>query len=141
MLFITQKGFNTRKALLKYLFVKKNVITYIDADLKKIDVEKGASNQNGQIFRSITDLHKIVRSQFPKTKFESTVRIISELIESDRNIALIWCNHISKVVVKYTIPQENSYLTNYSKKNYYQNKGIDGYSLKDYIEIIENQKK
>src|SRR5690554_4347352 len=110
MLFIKcESNFNTRKELLRYIFDVKNITTYKDKELTQIDVNIGASGDQNQIYRSITDLHQIVLSQFPKTKFESTIRIISELIDERKNIALIWCNHIQKVVVKYTVPAENSY--------------------------------
>ena len=64
-----------------------------------------------------------------------SARASLELIEEDKYVVLVWCNQIQKVVVKYVSNTSAIWMSDYSKKNYYDRKGVDGYSLKDYEEI------
>lgn len=129
----TSKEFSTRKDLVQYLLTSK-VASYNDKNCKDKQCEAGR-------YRSVTDIHKIVLSRFPKTSFKAMLRIIAELIDENMDIAMIWCTQVNKVVVRYITNSERKYITSYSKDRYYESAGVDGYSLKDYATIINDIKK
>lgn len=131
---------STRKQLLRYFLRAKSIPTYEDKECTKIQCDGKGEDTQATAFRSITDLHMIVKSRFPKTSLEGIVKIIYEFISEDKAVVLVYCTAINKVVVKYYNNPNASYITNYSKKNYINTKGIDGYSLNDYEKIIENLK-
>jgi hypothetical protein len=120
---------NTRKALIRYFLRGKAYATYSD---KECLIEQCKPTAN----RSITDLYKIVLSRFPNTSFESLLKIIKEFMEEDKSIILIWCNDICKPVIKFVENKSAAWISDFSKKNYYHSKGVDGYSLYDYEEIM-----
>lgn len=119
---------NTRIELLRK-FINLKPATYSDESYKDLQCEKGR-------FRSITELHQIVLSRFPKTSFEAILRIIKDLIREDKAITMVWCTQVNKVVLKYLDEATQAYISDYSLKNYYDKKGVDGYSLADYNEIL-----
>jgi hypothetical protein len=89
-------------------------------------------------FRSITELHEIVQSRFENTSLEAVVKIINTIIEESNSVILIYCTQVEKVVVKYVANKAAQWISEYSLKNYYTKKGVDGYSLKDFQKINEN---
>lgn len=131
----------TRKQLLRYFLRGKSIPTYEDEEFKKFQCDGKGNDSKINAYRSITDLHMIVKSRFPNTTFNAVVKIIGDFIEEDKSVLLIWCNMINKVVVKYYNNPNSKYITKYSRENYYDTKGIDGYSLKDYEKIIKNTRK
>lgn len=119
----------TRKSFLKKLITQSGVITYKDLNCSEIQCD------NKSAYRSISELHIIVRTRFRLTSLKSLVKIIKEIIEEDKCIALVWCTQINKVVVKYMKNNNGYYITDYSKSNYYKSIGVDGYSLEMYDNI------
>jgi hypothetical protein len=127
----------TRKQLIRYFLRGKSIPTYSDPECKKLQCDGKGQDTKINAFRSITDLHMIVKSRFPETQLKTIVKIIYEFIKEDKNVILIYCNMIKKVVVKYSPNSKNEFVSIYSKKNYYDLKGIDGYSLNDYEKMQE----
>lgn len=128
----TNKVFSTRKEFVEYLLTSK-VGSYFDEACKQKQCESGR-------FRSVTEIHQIVMSRFPKTSFMAMLRIISELIDEKKGFAMIWCTQVNKVVLKYMSNNEMKYISNYSRSHYYESVGVDGYSLKDYEGFINKIK-
>jgi hypothetical protein len=127
-----------RKQLLRYFLRGKSIPTYSDIECTKLQCDgKGESGKGSS--RSITELHLIVKSRFPITSLEGVVKIVNDFIKEDNAVILIWCNKINKVVVKYQPNKSAEWMTSYSKKNYYNSKGVDGYSLADYEKMIQNE--
>lgn len=120
----------TRKGFIKKILTSKGVLTYTNAECTDVQcAKKGA-------FRSISELHLIVKSRFKFTSLEALLKILKEIIDEDKCVAIIWCTQIHKVVVKYQENTPKEYITQYSKSNFYETKGVDGWSLKDYETII-----
>lgn len=132
-MFIKSTGQSYNRRTLIELFLTERPATYDDESCTKENCRKGA-------YRSITDLLSIVRTYFPKTSMNDVLKIITTLIDKDQNIALIWCTQVKKVVLKYdTRPaMAKEYATKYSKNNYDNTKGEDGYSISDYRKLIKN---
>jgi len=122
---------STRKDLVRRFIRGKSYRTYSDEQCTQLQCEKGK-------FRSVTEIHSIVMSRFPKTSLEAIVRIINELIAEDACITMIWCTQVNKVVLRHLSSATKEYMSSYSRKNYYSTKGVDGYSLKDFEEIKNN---
>jgi hypothetical protein len=120
----------TRKGFIKKILTSKGVLTYTDEGCTQVQcAKKGA-------FRSVSELHLIVRSRFNLTSLKALLKILKEIIDEEQCVALIWCTQIHKVVVKYQENVPKEYITQYSKSNFYETKGVDGWSLKDYNDII-----
>ncbi len=119
----------TRKAFVKKLIMKKGVITYSDAEYLNIQCD------NKSAYRSVSELHIIVKTRFRLTSLKSLIKIIKEIINEEKCISLVWCTQINKVVIKYMENSNGYYITDYSKSNYYEKIGVDGYSLKMYDNI------
>lgn len=119
-----------RKEFLRKLITNKGFITYSDKDCTTIQCDRKSA------FRSVTELHMIVKSRFKITSLKAVVKIIKELIDEEKKISMVWCTQINKVVIKYLSSVPDSYITPYSKSNYFKSKGVDGYSLEDYENII-----
>lgn len=127
----------TRKSFIKKFLVGKQITSYHDAEFKNIQCDgKGESCEGAS--RSITELWELTKTRFPATSLNAVVKIIYELIRDDKFICLVWCNKIEKVVVKYVPNTSSKWITDYSLKNHYTKKGVDGYSLKDYNDIKES---
>lgn len=131
---------NTRKQFIRYFLRGKSIPTYEDKDCTKLQCDGKGEDTHATAFRSITDLHMIVKSRFPKTSLEGIVKIIYEFINEDKAVVLVWCKMINKVVVKYYNNPNGSYITKYSRENYTDTKGVDGYSLRDFDNIRKNLK-
>jgi len=119
----------TRKSFVRYFLRGKAYKTYSD---KECLIEQCKSTAN----RSVTDLHKMILSRFPNTSFESVIKIIKEFMNEDKSIILIWCNNINKPVMSFVNNETSDWISAFSKKNFYYSKGVDGYSLYDYEEIM-----
>ena len=126
----------TRKQLVRYFLRGKSIPSYENETCTITQCNGKGSGDSA--FRSITDLHMIVKSRFPKTSLEGVVKIINEFIKEDKAVVLVWCTIIQKVVVKYYNNSNSEYMSKYSKDKYYNTKGVDGYSLSDYDNIIKN---
>jgi len=126
----------TRKDLIRKFFRGQIIPSYTNPECTNLQCDgKGESGKGSS--RSITELHEIVKSRFPVTSLKAIIKIIYQIIEEDKSIILIWCNKINKVVVKYEPNKSANWITNYSRKNYFTQKGEDGYSLEDFEEIKE----
>jgi hypothetical protein len=125
----------TRTQLLRYFLRGKSIPTYDDPECTKLQCDGKGEDSKVNAFRSITDLHMIVLSRFPKTSLEAVVKILYDFINKDKTVVIVWCKMINKVVVKYYNNSNGSYITKYSRENYLNTKGVDGYSLKDYDQI------
>lgn len=119
-----------RKQLIETFVKAKGYNTFYDEKCLDLQCQSGR-------FRSITELHQIVLSRFPNTTFNAILRIIKELIDEKGEIQMVYCTEVNKVVLKYIGQSASSYVSQYSKKYYYDNKGEDGYSLSDYDKIIK----
>lgn len=117
----------TRKAFLKRFLVEGGYKTYTATG--EIQCE------NPKAYRSVTELHAMVCTRFKNTSLKAIVRIIDEIIQEEKNIVLVWCTQVNKVVIKRVKNTPQEYITDYSKRNYFNSKGVDGYSLKDYEDI------
>lgn len=120
-----------RKQFIKKLIIQEGVITYSDKECEIVQCDKKKA------YRSITELHIIVSTRFKFTSLKAVVKIIKEIIEEEKCIALVWCTVINKVVVKYQPNVPSEYITDYSRSRYLDSKGEDGYSLKDFENIIK----
>lgn len=120
----------TRKGFIKRILTSDGVITYSDEECTLIQCNKKNA------FRSVSELHLIVKSRFKFTSLEALMKILKEIIDEEKCVALIWCTQINKVVVKYQKNTPKEYITQYSKSHYYKTKGVDGFSLEDYEKII-----
>lgn len=121
----------TRKDLVRRFLNKTSPRSYSDAACTILQCDYGK-------YRSITELHEIVMSRFPKTTFDAMIRIVGELIAEDAGVSMVYCTQVNKVVLKYFDRPTRTYMTDYSRKNFLTKKGVDGYSLNDYEKIKEN---
>lgn len=131
----------TRKNFIKKFLTGKKIPSYSDSEFKVLQCNGKGENAIGAS-RSVTELWELTKSRFPATSLNSIIKILFEIIKEDSSIILVWCNKIQKVVVKYEPNASAKWITDYSIKNYYNNKGVDGYSLADYNEIkskLENK--
>lgn len=119
----------TRKQLIRYFLRGKAYKSYSDPECTELQCKASAN-------RSITDLLAIVRGRFPKTSLEAVVRILKEFMEEDKSVILVWCTQIKKVVIRCINNPSAQIISNTSKNNYYTNVGVDGYSLKDFEEMM-----
>ena len=125
----------TRTQLLRYFLRGKSIPTYDNPECTELQCDGKGEDSKVNAFRSITDLHMIVLSRFPKTSLDVIVKILYDFINKDKSVVIVWCKMINKVVVKYYNNSNGSYITKYSRENYLNTKGVDGYSLKDYDQI------
>ena len=129
-----------RTQLIRYFLRGKSIPTYSDLECTKLQCDGKGNDSGVNAFRSITDIHMIVQSRFPKTSLEYVTKIIYDFVKKDKSVVLVWCNMINKVVVKYYDNLNGAYISKYSRNNYLNTKGVDGYSLKDYDNMIKNEK-
>jgi hypothetical protein len=120
---------NTRKQLVRYFLRGKAYTSYADKECISVQCKCTAN-------RSITDLHSIIISRFPKTSLEAVVRIVREFMNEDKSIILVWCTQINKVVIRCINNPTSEWISKTSRNNYYTSKGVDGYSLKDFENIM-----
>ena len=128
----------TRKAFLEQFIKNGGYDTFSDPECKKLQCSKRSENGSNNSYRSITELNAILRSRFKITSLEGTVRLIKQLIDQDADITIVWCKMIKKCVVKYQKNTPKTYITDYSKSNYYKTKGVDGYSLEDFDNMYKS---
>jgi hypothetical protein len=119
----------TRRELIDYFLQGNAFTTYSDKDCTELQCERGK-------YRSVSELYQIILARFPKTSFKATLGIIGSILRQRKNIVLVYCTQVNKVVVKYACNSSLKYVSNYSRDNHLNTKGVDGYSLKDYLEII-----
>lgn len=122
----------TRKGFIKKILTSNGVLTYTNVECTNVQCAKKDA------YRSVSELHCIVKSRFKFTSLEALMKIIKEIIDEEQCVALIWCTQIHKVVIKYQPNTPKAYVTTYSKSNFYKTKGVDGMSLEDYERIINN---
>lgn len=120
----------TRKDLIRKFLRGVVYSSYNDEDCTQLQCK-------GSKFRSITELHEIVKSRFPVTSLKAIIKIIYQIIAEDQSVILVYCTQVNKVVVKYQPNKSAEWITSYSRKNYFTQKGEDGYSLEDFEEIKE----
>lgn len=119
-----------RKPLIQKFVENKGYNTYLDKECTNLQCPRGK-------YRSITELHQVILGRFPNTTFNAVLRIIKELIDENKGaIQMVYCTEVNKAVLKYIGESASSYVSNYSRKNFYETKGVDGYSLSDYDRII-----
>lgn len=132
---------HNRKQLIRYFLRGKSIPTYEDKECTKLQCDGKGNDTGVNAYRSITDIHMIVKSRFPKTSIEGVVKILDEFIKEDQAVVLVWCKMINKVVVKYYNNPNASYITKYSREGYIDAVGTDGYSLRDYDKMRKNIKR
>jgi hypothetical protein len=132
---------HNRKQLIRYFLRGKSIPTYDNKECTKLQCDGKGKDNGVTAFRSITDIHMIVKSRFPKTSIEGVVKILDEFIKEDQAVVLVWCKMINKVVVKYYNNPNASYITRYSRDGYIDTEGVDGYSLRDYDKMRKDIKK
>lgn len=116
-------------------FLKIKPSSYNDENYTNLQCESGR-------FRSITELHEVVKSRFPVTSFEAILRIVKTLIDEEgAGVSMVYCTQVNKVVLRYFNKSTKKYITSFSRDNYYKTKGVDGYSLEDYEKMIEKLNK
>ena len=120
----------TRKQLIRYFLRGKAYVSYSDPECTQVQCKATAN-------RSITDLLAIVKGRFPKTSLEAIVRILREFMQEDKSVILVWCTQINKVVIKCINNPTSEIVSNHSRNNYYTNVGVDGFSLKDYEQMMK----
>jgi hypothetical protein len=120
----------TRKEFIKKILTNKGVITYSNKECTVIQCDKK------EAYRSISELHEIVKTRFKFTSLEALLKIIKAINDEDKCIGIVWCTQIEKVVVKYMKNTPGTYITTYSRDRYYDSKGVDGKSLADYEKIM-----
>lgn len=119
---------NTRIAFIRK-FVESKAPSFSNEACTVLQCEKGR-------YRSITELHQIVLSRFPKTSFEAILRIVKELIGNESPIVMCYCTTVKKVVLMYATNATKQYISTNSLNNYMDREGVDGYTLRQYLEII-----
>lgn len=127
----------TRKAFFKTFIKNGGYDTYFDKECTKIQCNKISKGGNNS-YRSVTELHAILKSRFKLTTLKATIKILKEIIAEEKNIVMVWCTQINKCVIKYYKNMSSEYITSYSKDRYYKTKGVDGYSLKDFDDIYKS---
>jgi hypothetical protein len=116
----------TRKEFMKAFF--ETVPATYDKD--------GNVQCNARRKRSVTDMHLLVQSRFPKTSIESVIRILGELSQEGL-LMLTYCGIIHKAVVIsfYTTPTSSIRFVSNWAKNKLNIVGDDGYDLALIIQI------
>lgn len=122
---------STRKQLIRYFLRGKAYKSFTNQECTSEQCKATAN-------RSITDLLAIVRSRFPKTSLETVVKILKEFMQEDKSVILVWCTQINKVVIRCVNNPTSEWISNTSKNNYYENVGVDGYSLHDFEQMMNN---
>ena len=121
----------TRQDLIRKFLRGVSYTSYNDKECTDVQCEKGK-------YRSLTELHAIVCSRFPKTSFEAVVRIVIDILEKEQKVVLVFCSTVKKVVIRYKENKTVQWISDYSKSNYYNEVGVDGWSLKMIEELKQN---
>lgn len=117
----------TRQAFIRNFLANKAMTTYENLSCTQVQCRPGAN-------RSISEIHRITLSRFPKTSFDAIIRIIKDLIDHDGCYRMTYCTTINKVVLMYTSKAERKYISP-NATQYFTKVGVDGYS----IEMFENE--
>jgi len=126
----------TRKDFIRKFLRGEFIHSYTDPDCNNLQCEgKNQDNSKVSAFRSITELHALTCSRFPVTSLKAIVKIIFEIIEEENSVILVYCNQIQKVVVKFVPNKTAKWISDYSRQNHLNTKGVDSYSLKDFEDI------
>ncbi len=120
----------TRKAFIRTFLENKAYTSYSNLSCTIKQCNPGTN-------RSVTEIHQMVLARFPKTTFEAILRIIKDLIDEDACIRLTYCTTIKKVVVMYTSKAQREYFSPHATSNM-DVRGVDGYTLQEYKEVINN---
>lgn len=128
----------TRKAFLKAFIMNGGYDTYSDKECTQLQCAKKSENGNNHAYRSVTEIHSILKGRFKLTTLKATIRIIFEITKEEENIAMVWCKIINKCVIKYVKNTPATYISSYSRENHYTTKGVDGYSLKDFDALYKS---
>ena len=118
-----------RKTFIKKLIIGGGAVTYSDPECTIVQCDRYNA------FRSISELHDIVRTRFKLTSLQALIKLLKEIINEETCVILVYCTQINKVVVKYIKNTPSHSISNYSRDHYYTKKGVDGFSLKDYDNI------
>ncbi len=119
----------TRQAFIRSFLNNKAFTTYTSEWCHDVQCRPGAN-------RSVSDIHRIVLSRFPKTSFDAILRIVGTLINESKACRLTYCTDINKVVIMYSGPAEGSYASPYGVRDSGDRKGVDGYTLNGLLEEI-----
>lgn len=122
----------TRKAFIRLFLENKAYTSYKNLSCTDVQCRPGAN-------RSVTELHQLTLARFPKTSFEAILRIIKELIDEDACIRMTYCNTINKVVLMYVSKSKREYSSPHAQQ-YLNTKGVDGYTLAEYLKVMDNLK-
>lgn len=115
-------------------FLKGKFKTYLDEDGNELQCNK---NQ----YRSVSELYYMTVTRFPKTSFNGFLKVIQKLIKKNKNIVLVYCTMINKVVLRYTDNSSAQYITKYSMDRYFDTKGTDEISLQKLQKIFTKNEK
>lgn len=115
-------------------FLKGKFKTYSD--------EEGTETQcNKNQYRSVSELYYMTLTRFPKTSFNGFLKVIQKLIKKNKNVVLVYCTMINKVVLRYTDNSSAQYITKYSMERYFDTKGTDEISLQKLQKIFTKNEK
>lgn len=123
----------TRKGFIREFLKGRAFTSYKDSAFRTVQCNSGKN-------RSITEIHQMTLSRFPKTSFDAVLRIIRDLIVEDACVTMTYCTTINKVVLMYTSKATKSYMSTSARSNYYKREGVDGYTLEQYETAINNLK-
>lgn len=115
-------------------FLKGKFVTYSDEEDFEVQCNVGR-------YRSISELYYMTTTRFPKTSFIGFLKVVQKLIKKNKNVILVYCTTIEKVVLRYTSDVYSGYVSTYSKKNHFQKEGVDGISLQKLEEIFTKNEK
>lgn len=123
----------TRQQFIRAFLANKAMITYHNLSCTEQQCKAGAN-------RSISEIHRITLSRFPKTSFDAIIRIVKDLIDHDALFRMTYCTTINKVVLMYVSQARREYASPNAEQNYLNTVGQDGYSIKMFKNEIENLK-
>lgn len=123
----------TRKAFVRHFLENKAYTSYSNLSCTQVQCSPGKN-------RSVTEIHQLTLSRFPKTSFEAVLRIIKELIDEQNGLRITFCTMINKVVVRYVPKSQTDYVLSSTINNYGKTRGADGYTLNEYLKVLNNLK-
>lgn len=115
-------------------FLKGKFITYSNEDESETQCFKNK-------YRSVSELYYMTVTRFSKTSFTGFLKVVQKLIKKNKNIVLVYCTTIKKVVLRYTDNSSAQYITAYSKDRYFDIKGVDEISLQELEKIFTKNEK
>lgn len=135
MIYVNETDIPITKYRIDFLkaFIIKQPPTYSDSRCKLIQCEPNR-------YRSFTEMKEILKSRFPFTSENAYLKLIKKLLSNNKSIILVYCTVIDKVVFKYVDNPSGQYISNYSAKNFYTTRGVDGLTLESINELLNNVK-